>query len=154
MKNAIKHLKRKNRRNLLLKKLSETLNDLSLDSFLPQDENDKICIQVFEQLNGIAKDTEFGTDVREKNIELSIEYINGLYETNALTFKIPFLMFFREQEVELVQINIDDIFQNLKVLMRENGFQNGNGDFVIINKDMKKCLSIEITEYCTEVFSW
>lgn len=74
-KNRIDILKRKNRRNILIKKLSKNF-EVSMDSFLDIDKNDSFCKKIFDKLDAFGnKNILQGNDFKE-NIELVSSRIN------------------------------------------------------------------------------
>lgn len=63
-------------------------------------------------------------------------------------------MFFRESEIEVVLINVNEVFSNLDKVLELTWFSKGYGDFIIVDEDFNVGLCIERTEYYYEFSIW
>ena len=85
-KNKINILKRKNRRNLLIKELSKHM-EISLESFLDVDDNEDFCKRIFKKLETIKDKTIIqGKDFKE-NIYLSKKKLKDKMKSFSIQIK-------------------------------------------------------------------
>ncbi len=146
-------LKRTNRRKQLLKKLVTKLPRLSKEAFFGQEENDVFHKKVIVCLDQASLYKQFEEKNDKENFKLSINFIKKI-PINELTFEKPLLAFFTGNEVEFIQIGLKEVFDNLLFLSDLNEFHSGKGDFILVEQNMTKGLSVEITEYQIEVYVW
>lgn len=150
----IKALKRKNRRNNLIKDLEKYIN-ISSVAFLELEDNECFCRKVFKILNQNKNKIRFGDENYQKNIKLSFEMLKNLTIINKIpTNKDVRLFFFREQEIEAIRISISDIFNNLEFILEKIGFLNGTADVIIVSDDLTLGICIERDEHWFEFSYW
>ncbi|MEK3933814.1 hypothetical protein MKY41_00725 [Sporosarcina sp. FSL W7-1349] len=145
-------LKRKSRRKKLIEELH--FMDLPEAPFLDGDDNDSFCKKVFSLL--LTKENKVqvqGEDYKE-NIQKSKRL---LYELIAQIEDIPNegrVLFFRENEIEAVLVQVNEVFRNLEKVLEVTKFSTGYGDFVLVGEDFNFGLCIERTEYFYELTVW
>ena len=152
-KNKINILKRKNRRNLLIKELSKHM-EISLESFLDVDDNEDFCKRIFKKLETIKDKTIIqGKDFKE-NIYLSKKKLKDEIKNIEIKDESVRVLFFGDLEIEAVKLNIEDVIANIDKLLKFIGFLDGCGDFIMVEEYLKHGICIEITEYYYEMSIW
>lgn len=64
------------------------------------------------------------------------------------------LLFFRENEIEAMLINVNEVFSHLDNILKLTKFSVGYGDFILVAEDLNFGLCIERTEYFYEFSVW
>ncbi|USK97983.1 YxiF family protein [Bacillus tropicus] len=152
-KSRMEILKRKARRKELINELF-SLVTVSEESFMDAETNDLFCKGLFSKLEKVSDKKKIGDTNYKENRKLSIELLSELI--NSINFPVNQgrLFFFTEYDLEAVELNIDEIFDNLEDLSIKSGFLIGSGDFVLVGDDLDFGLCIERTEYYYEFSMW
>ncbi|MCY8232257.1 hypothetical protein MOC86_09720 [Priestia endophytica] len=145
-------LKRKSRRKNLLQELNYIT--FTEEPFLNVEYNDAFCKKVFSLLNTKKNKTQLQGDDYKENIQKSIDLLNETIHTIRVTPKRGRLLFFREDEIEAVLINMNEVFSNLHMILESTKFLAGYGDFILVAEDFSFGLCIERTEYFYEFSTW
>ncbi|MGE7949914.1 YxiF family protein [Lysinibacillus sp. NPDC093688] len=145
-------LKRKSRRKNLIKELN--FMNLTEEPFLDIEDNDLFCKKVFSVLNTKKNKIQLQGDNYKENIQKSIQLLNEIIDNIELTPKKGNLLFFRENEIEAVLINVHEVFSNLDKVLELTRFSVGYGDFILVAEDFNFGLCIERTEYFYEFSVW
>ncbi|MFY0521528.1 YxiF family protein [Lysinibacillus sp. UGB7] len=145
-------LKRKSRRKNLIKELN--FMNLTEEPFLDIEDNDLFCKKVFSVLNTKKNKIQLQGDNYKVNIQKSIQLLNEIIDNTELTLKKGNLLFFRENEIEAVLINVHEVFSNLDKVLELTRFSVGYGDFILVAEDFNFGLCIERTEYFYEFSVW
>lgn len=151
----IRLLKRKNRRSNLIKELVPYIK-IDENSFLEPNDNDEYCKIIFKKIGEISnKEKVEGLNFTE-NVQISLDYLNNLKEKNKnlSKWKKGFLLFYTEYEIEVVEIDVKDVFDNLELLFGKIGFSSGYGDFILVDNVLNYGVCIERTEYFYELSIW
>jgi hypothetical protein len=152
-KNRIDILKRKNRRNILIKKLSKNF-EVSMDSFLDIDENDSFCKKIFDKLDAFGnKNILQGNDFKE-NIELAKERLTKVIKEISFNNNFARILFYGEMEIEAVKLNVQEIINNIERILEITRFLDGYGDFILVEEDLKLGVCIERNEHYYELCLW
>jgi hypothetical protein len=145
-------LKRKSRRKVLIKEL-KCVNFLE-EPFLIIEENDLFCKKVFSLLYTRTNKVRIQDGNHNGNIQKSIQLIKETIVNTNIISKEGRLLFFRENEIEAVLININDVFSNLDKILELTKFSIGWGDFILVAEDFSFGLCIERSEYFYECSIW
>jgi hypothetical protein len=149
-KNRMEFLKRKNRRSNLIKELSNIIT-VSNESLLEMEANDSFCKKVFEILNTL----ESKISIQEQDYEnISIKLIREIIDKNEFSKNVGRVLFFRDEEVEAVELNISELSLKLEEILGIATFTMEYGDFILVDNDLKFGISIESAEYQYEFYSW
>lgn len=144
-------LKRKSRRKNLIKELN--FMNLIDEPFLTTEDNDFFCKKAFSLLNTKKKIQLQGDDYKE-NIQKSIKLLNETINNIEEPPEKGRLLFFRENEIEAVLINVNEVFRHLDKLLELTKFSVGYGDFILVTEDFNFGVCIERTEYFYEFSVW
>ncbi|WLD93037.1 hypothetical protein [Alkalihalobacillus sp. AL-G] len=145
-------LKRKSRRKNLIKGLN--FMNLTEDPFLDIEDNDLFCKKVFSLLNTKKNKIQLQGNDYKDNIQKSIQLLNETFDNIEVTRNKGRLLFFRENEIEAVLINVNEVFSNLDKVLELTKFSVGYGDFILVAEDFYFGLCIERTEYYYEFSVW
>ncbi|MDQ0221025.1 hypothetical protein ELQ35_19620 [Peribacillus cavernae] len=145
-------LKRKNRRKNLIKELN--FMNIIEEPFLDIEDNDLFCKKVFSLLNTKKNKVLLEGDDYKENIQKSIQLLNETIDNIEGIPKKGSLLFFRENEIEAVLINVNEVFSNLDKVLKLTKFLEGYGDFILVAEDLYFGLCIERTEYFYEFSVW
>ncbi|PAM93331.1 hypothetical protein B4N84_18515, partial [Flavobacterium sp. IR1] len=141
-------LKRKSRRANLVKELH--FMNLTEEPFLDIEDNDLFCKNVFSFLNTCENKIQLQGDSYKEHIQKSIQLLNETIDTIEITPNQGRLLFFRENEIEAVLVNVDEVFSHLNKVIELTKFSVGYGDFILVSEDFNFGLCIERTEYFYE----
>lgn len=145
-------LKRISRRKNLIKELD--FMNLVEEPFLNIEDNDLFCKKVFSVLKAKKNKIRLQGDNYKENIQKSIQLLNEIIDNTEITHKKGYLLFFRESEIEVVLINVNELFSNLDKVLELTWFSKGYGDFILVDGDFNFGLCIERTEYYYEFSIW
>lgn len=145
-------LKRKSRRKNLIKELN--FMNLPEEPFLDIEDNDLFCKKVFSLLNTKKNKIQLQGDDYKENIQKSIQLLNETIDNTKVPQKKGRLLFFRENEIEAVLINVNEVFSHLDKVFELTKFSVGYGDFILVTEDFNFGLCIERTEYFYEFSVW
>jgi hypothetical protein len=145
-------LKRKSRRKNLIKELN--FMNFTEEPFLDIEDNDLFCKKVFSLLNTMKNKVRLQGDDYKESIQKSIQLINDTIDNIEVIPKKGRLLFFRENEIEAVLINVNEVFSNLDKVLELTKFSVGYGDFILVAEDFYFGLCIERTEYFYELSVW
>ncbi|KAA6451853.1 hypothetical protein FZC77_13625 [Bacillus swezeyi] len=145
-------LKRKSRRKNLIKELN--FMNLQEEPFLEIEDNDLFCKKVFSFLNTKKNKIQLHGDDYKENIQKSIQLLNETIDNIEVTPEKGRLLFFRENEIEAVSINVNEVFINLDKVLDLTKFSMGYGDFILVAEDFHFGLCTERTEYFYEFCVW
>ncbi|UZQ51680.1 group-specific protein [Clostridium kluyveri] len=146
-------LKRKSRRNNLVKELSNYI-DVSIDSFVEISKNDTFCKDVFQKLSTIQNKYIIQGENYKQNIELSKAHLIKLGKEICFDRDLAQVFFYGDHEIESLMLNIHDVLTNLDIILEKSGFSSGHGDFVLVSDDLSFGICIERTEYFYEFSTW
>ncbi len=124
------------------------------EPFLDIEDNDLFCKKVFLILNTRENKVQLQGDDYKKRIKKSIQLINDTIDNIEVIPKKGRLLFFRENEIEAVLINVSEVFSNLDKVLELTKFSAGYGDFILVAEDFDYGLCIERTEYFYEFSVW
>lgn len=145
-------LKRKSRRKNLVKELNFV--NLPSEPFLDAEENDLFCKKVFSLLDTKENKIKLQGNDYQENIRKSIQLLKEMIENLDVTTQEGRLLFFREDEIEAVLINVKEVFNELDQILELTKFSTGYGDFILVAEDFEFGLCVERTEYFYEVTEW
>ncbi|MBA4537799.1 hypothetical protein H1Z61_11820 [Bacillus aquiflavi] len=145
-------LKRKSRRNNLVKELN--FMNLTEEPLLDIEDNDLFCKNVFLSLNTWKNKIQLQGDNYKERIQKSIQLLNETIDNIEVTPKQGRLLFFRENEIEAVLVNVNEVFSHLNKIIELTKFSVGYGDFILVAEDFNFGLCIERTEYFYELSVW
>ncbi|AZK44858.1 YxiF family protein [Paenibacillus lentus] len=148
----IERLKRKNRRNNLIKQLS--FLSLPKDLFMEVEANESFCRQVFLTLSKHHNPIILQGRDNEETIYMSIQALRNLDMPTALFNKECRVFFFGEYEIEAVKLNVNEVFMNLENVLDLTRFSKGYGDFILVDENLLFGICIERTEYHYELIKW
>lgn len=145
-------LKRKSRRKNLVKEIN--FLNLTKESFLDIKDNDLFCKNVFSLLNTKENKIQLQGDSCKEHIQRSIQLLKDIIDNIEETPKQGRLLFFRENEIEAVLVNVNEVFNHLNEIIELTRFAVGYGDFILVTEDFNFGLCIERTEYFYELSVW
>lgn len=148
----MEYLKRKSRRKNFLKELN--FISVTEESFLDIKDNDLFCKKVFSLLNTQKNKNQIKGEDYKEIIQKSIQFLKKTIKNIEVTEKKGRLLFFRDNEIEAVLINVNEVFTNLDKVLDLTKFSIGYGDFILVAEDFRFGLSIERTEYFYECSVW
>ncbi|WP_335872621.1 YxiF family protein [Bacillus sp. 2205SS5-2] len=151
--NRIELLKRKNRRNYLIKQLSDIVT-VSEESLMGIEKNDLFCKSVFNKLSTLKSVISIKEGSYQNNINSSIKLLNSIFEKNNIHIHSGRILFFRDGEIEAVELNMEELYRNLEEILEKVKFTSGYGDFILVSDDLAFGICIERTEYQYEFYSW
>ncbi|MEF7566119.1 hypothetical protein V4V35_24305 [Bacillus infantis] len=148
----VEFLKRKSRRNNLIKEIN--FMDLKKEPFLDIENNDVFCKKAFSLLNTSGNKIQLQGDNVEEHIQKSIQLLKKIIDRIEVIPKQGRLLFFRENEIEAVLVNVDEVFGHLNKIVELTRFSAGYGDFILVAEDFNFGLCIERAEYFYELSVW
>ncbi|OLP65596.1 hypothetical protein BACPU_12140 [Bacillus pumilus] len=128
--------------------------NLTEEPFLDIEDNDLFCKNVFSLLNTRENKIQMQGDTYKEHIQKSIQFLNDTCDNIEVTPKQGRLLFFRENEIEAVLVNINEVFSHLNEIIEVTKFSIGYGDFILVAEDFNFGLCIERTEYFYEISVW
>ncbi|MDQ0233401.1 hypothetical protein J2S19_004748 [Metabacillus malikii] len=93
-------------------------------------------------------------DSYKEHIQKSIQLLNDTIDNIEVIPKQGRLLFFRENEIEAVLVNVNEVFSHLNEIIELTKFSVGYGDFILVAEDFNFGLCIERTEYFYELSVW
>ncbi|MFP7470565.1 hypothetical protein SFC55_06100 [Niallia taxi] len=151
-KTKIELLKRQSRRKNLVKEIN--FMNLTEEPFLDIEDNDLFCKNVFSLLNTRENKIQLQGDSYKEHIQKSIQLLNDTIDNIEVIPKQGRLLFFRENEIEAVLVNVNEVFSHLNEIIELTKFSVGYGDFILVAEDFNFGLCIERTEYFYELSVW
>lgn len=151
--NKMEFLKRKSRRNNLIKELAKIIS-VTNNSLLDIEENDLFCKAVFKLLTTREYQISIKEQDYRKNIQASIKLLKNTFEQEEFGNKKARLLFFRDEEIEAVQLSIKELSDALEEILNITKFATGYADFMLVTDDMNFGICIERTEYQYEFYHW
>ncbi|MGQ7866168.1 YxiF family protein [Bacillus sp. WC2502] len=148
----IETLKRKSRRKHLINELSYMT--LPENAFLDIEENQLFCQKVFAFLQSREHKIQIHGEHYQEHIEKSVQMLKELVSQVKVIPAQARLMFFREREIEALEVNVNEVFFHLNRLLEQTKFLSGYGDFILVAEDFRFGLCIERTEYFYELSIW
>lgn len=145
-------LKRQSRRKNLVKEIN--FMNLTEEPFLDIEDNDLFCKNVFSLLNTRENKIQLQGDSYKEHIQKSIQLLNDTIDNIEVLPKQGRLLFFRENEIEAVLVNVNEVFSHLNEIIELTKFSVGYGDFILVAEDFNFGLCIERTEYFYELSVW
>ncbi|MED3794133.1 MULTISPECIES: YxiF family protein [Bacillaceae] len=145
-------LKRQSRRKNLVKEIN--FMNLTEEPFLDIEDNDLFCKNVFSLLNTRENKIQLQGDSYKEHIQKSIQLLNDTIDNIEVIPKQGRLLFFRENEIEAVLVNVNEVFSHLNEIIELTKFSVGYGDFILVAEDFNFGLCIERTEYFYELSVW
>lgn len=145
-------LKRQSRRKNLVKEIN--FMNLTEEPFLDIKDNDLFCKNVFSLLNTKENKIQLQGDSYKEHIQKSIQLLNDTIDNIEVIPKQGRLLFFRENEIEAVLVNVNEVFSHLNEIIELTKFSVGYGDFILVAEDFNFGLCIERTEYFYELSVW
>ncbi|WP_186725837.1 hypothetical protein [Rummeliibacillus sp. SL167] len=145
-------LKRQSRRKNLVKEIN--FMNLTEEPFLDIEDNDLFCKNVFSLLNTRENKIQLQGDSYKEHIQKSIQLLNDTIDNIEIIPKQGRLLFFRENEIEAVLVNVNEVFSHLNEIIELTKFSVGYGDFILVAEDFNFGLCIERTEYFYELSVW
>ncbi|WP_284140766.1 hypothetical protein [Virgibacillus sp. LDC-1] len=145
-------LKRQSRRKNLVKEIK--FMNLTEEPFLDIEDNDLFCKNVFSLLNTRENKIQLQGDSYKEHIQKSIQLLNDTIDNIEVIPKQGRLLFFRENEIEAVLVNVNEVFSHLNEIIELTKFSVGYGDFILVAEDFNFGLCIERTEYFYELSVW
>jgi hypothetical protein len=145
-------LKRKNRRKNLVKELN--VMNLKEEPFLDIEDNDLFCKKAFSLLNTWENKIQLQGDSYKELIQKSIQLLNETMDNIKVIPKQGRLLFFRENEIEAVLVNVNEVFCHLNKIIELTMFSNGYGYFILVGEGFNFGVCIERTEYFYELSVW
>ncbi|MCB5237923.1 hypothetical protein [Niallia circulans] len=145
-------LKRQSRRKNLVKEIN--FMNLTEEPFLDIEDNDLFCKNVFSLLNTRKNKIQLQGDSYKEHIQKSIQLLNDTIDNIEVIPKQGRLLFFRENEIEAVLVNVNEVFSHLNEIIELTKFSVGYGDFILVAEDFNFGLCIERTEYFYELSVW
>ncbi|KZZ84427.1 YxiF family protein [Bacillus sp. SJS] len=149
---ATEILKRKNRRNNLIKKL-DTIH-LKEEPFLNMDENDIFYKKVFSMLEKREDKMRIQGEDYQENIKRSTSLLKKTFTDIDYMPNSTRLFFFGENEIEALLIPLDEVVINLNHLLELSKFSSGYADFILVTDILDFGICIERTEYYYEYSFW
>ena len=146
-------LKRRNRRNNLIKELSPYVR-IPDTPFFDIEVNSDFCDKAYEKVDTICDKLRIQGENYENTIELSKNYLINFINSNSFENDFARLLFFREHEIEAVKVPIKDIIDNINSILEIMHFNSGYSDFILIDENFRFGICIERTEYFHEFCSW
>jgi penicillin-binding protein-related factor A (putative recombinase) len=145
-------LKRRSRRNNLIKEMY--FMDLKEEPFLGIVSNDVFCKKAFSLLSTRKNKTQLQGDNFEEHIQKSIQWLKKIIDSIEVIPKQGRLLFFRENEIEAVLVNVNEVFGHINKIVELTRFSAGYGDFILLAEDFSFGLCIERAEYFYELSVW
>lgn len=145
-------LKRRSRRKNLVKEIN--FMNLTEEPFLDIEDNDLFCKNVFSLLNTRENKIQLQGDSYKEHIQKSIQLLKDTIDNIEVIPKQGRLLFFRENEIEAVLVNVNEVFSHLNEIIELTKFSVGYGDFILVAEDFNFGLCIERTEYFYELSVW
>ena len=145
-------LKRQSRRKNLVKEIN--FMNPTEEPFLDIEDNDLFCKNVFSLLNTRENKIQLQGDSYKEHIQKSIQLLNDTIDNIEVIPKQGRLLFFRENEIEAVLVNVNEVFSHLNEIIELTKFSVGYGDFILVAEDFNFGLCIERTEYFYELSVW
>lgn len=152
IKTKMELLKRQSRRKNLVKEIN--FMNLTEEPFLDIEANDLFCKNVFSLLNTKENKIQLQGDSYKEHIQKSIQSLNDTIDNIEVIPKQGRLLFFRENEIEAVLVNVYEVFSHLNKIIELTKFSVGYGDFILVAEDFNFGLCIERTEYFYELSVW
>lgn len=149
----IEILKRKNRRSNFVKELSKNIS-VSIDSFLDEDTNEIFCRKIFKKLETIENKVIIQGESYKENAILSKQYLEKFILKTNFNEQFARVLFDGDLEIEAVNVNIREVFNNLDIILKINNFFNGNAGFILVGENLEFGICIERTEYYHEFYEW
>lgn len=151
--NKMEFLKRKNRRNNLIKELSNFIS-INNESLLEINTNDLFCKKVFEKLSTLKSEVSLKGEDYKENIQNSIKLLEKTLKNSSLRNNRGWVLFFRDEEIEAVKLNINELYNHLTKILEITKFTVGFADFILVSDELDFGICIERTEYQYEMYSW
>ena len=151
--NKFEFLKRRNRRNNLIKKLSN-FTSVTYESLMEADINDLFCKKVFDLLSTLTNKVSIKEENYMDNIKTSIQLIEKTLKNSNLSNSSSRVLLFRDEEIEAVQININELYNHLNKILDITKFTIGYADFILVSDNLDFGICIERTEYQYEMYIW
>ncbi|BAQ11819.1 hypothetical protein OXB_3350 [Bacillus sp. OxB-1] len=128
--------------------------DLPVAPFLDDDDNDLFCKKVFSLL--VTKENKVQVQGKDyiENIQKSKRLLHEWIERIEDILNKGRVLFFRENEIEAVLVEVNEVFRNLEKVFEVTKFSTGYGDFILVGEDFNFGLCIERTEYFYELMVW
>ncbi|WP_405096937.1 hypothetical protein [Oceanobacillus sp. FSL H7-0719] len=145
-------LKRQSRRKNLVKEIN--FMNLTEEPFLDIEDNDLFCKNAFSLLNTKENKMQLQGDSYKERIQKSIQLLNDTIDNIEVIPKQGRLLFFRENEIEAVLVNVNEVFSHLNEIIELTKFSVGYGDFILVAEDFNFGICIERTEYFYELSVW
>lgn len=138
----------------MIKELSDLVT-VSMESFMEIDTNDLFCKNVFKAIRSLQiKESIKGDDYKE-NIKNSVILLKNIFEKRHFKNDDKArLFFFREQEIEAVELYLNELVQKLDEILVISKFESGFGDFMLVDDKLDSGICIERTEYQYELYLW
>jgi len=124
------------------------------EPFLNIEDNYLFCKNVFSLLSNRKNKIQLQGDNYKEHIQKSIQLLNETIDNIEVIPKKGRLLFFRENEIEAVLVNVDEVFNHLNRIMELTKFSVGYGDFILVAEDFNFGICIERTEYFYELSVW
>ena len=93
-------------------------------------------------------------DSYKEHIQKSIQLLNDTIDNIEVIPKQGRLLFFSENAIEAVLVNVHEVFSHLNEIIELTKFSVGYGDFILVAEDFNFGLCIERTEYFYELSVW
>ncbi|MBX4262813.1 group-specific protein [Clostridium estertheticum] len=151
--NKMELLKRKNRRNNLMKELEKHIR-IPNEPFFEVDVNTSFCKRVFERINLSGDKHKIQGLNHEETVELSKDYLIAFIKDSCINKEFARLLFYREREIEAMKVHINDVTNNINVILEILKFMDGYADFILIDDNFSFGICVERTEYFYEFCSW
>jgi len=151
--NKMEFLKRRNRRNNLIKELSN-FTSVTYESLMESDINDLFCQKVFDMLSTLTNKVSIKEENYMGNIKTSIQLIEKTLRNSNLHNNSGRVLFFRDEEIEAVQLNINELYNHLNKILDITKFTIGYADFILVSDSLDFGICIERTEYQYEMYIW
>ena len=145
-------LKRQSRRKYLVKEIN--FMNLTEEPFLDIEDNDLFCKNVFSLIHTRENKIQLQGDSYKEHIQKSIQLLNDTIDNIEVIPKQGRLLFFIENEIEAVLVNVHEVFSHLNEIIELTKFSVGYGDFILVAEDFNFGLCIERTEYFYELSVW
>src|SRR5690625_5348979 len=81
------------------------------------------------------------------NIKTSIQLIEKTLRNSNLHNNSGRVLFFRDEEIEAVQLNINELYNHLNKILDITKFTIGYADFILVSDSLDFGICIERTEY-------
>ncbi|MGE6376180.1 YxiF family protein [Peribacillus muralis] len=148
----MEYLKRKNRRNYLIKEISNFTN-VTIESLMDMEKNDDFCQSVFRWLSNLNCNIIIKGENDQENIRCSIQLLKDILP-QFICKKTGRMLFDTGEELEAIKVNFDDVNSILEDILVFTKFTTGYGDFILVDDQLKFGICIERTEYHYELFIW